>query len=300
MSFIECPKCKKEIQDDFKICPYCKTKLKTTIENEKRIKINSLIISIMVISLFINIIQAILYFTQNKSTKIKDTTNTINAIDETSTPDTVNMISVTDNIVDSKDQEIANSTFDDDKISTEFDVKQLKWIEEYINVTYYHCDLVITNNTQKTYVIKYDIEYYDKENNVIGSSSGETRPVAAGQPYYVSAYLDDQDFEYIKYKISPEPSYDVAFNPSYITAEVKSTGAKGKYVASLTNKDSYDYEFAGVNVVFYSGDTIVAVEKVYTTNSDYLLPSGETITNDFKCRKENDRIECYIFGRYAD
>jgi hypothetical protein len=75
MNFIECPKCKKEIQEEFDYCPYCKTRITNKEPKVNKTKFNKTILCIMIISLFVNVFQAILYFSQTKTTNKIDYKN---------------------------------------------------------------------------------------------------------------------------------------------------------------------------------------------------------------------------------
>lgn len=170
-------------------------------------------------------------------------------------------------------------------------------LSEYIlNGSWYtYHFVIIQNNTDKTLNVSTNSKAYATDGTLVSVDSSEFDALGAG---CVSAIWEmfntDEEVAYCDTKItSKTPKYyeSVIQDLSY-----EETLIKDGVIYEVTNNSSEAAKFVEGYALFFNGNEIVDWERNYFTDDDSEIKPGDTINQQFNCRKAFDRVEFYLNG----
>lgn len=170
-------------------------------------------------------------------------------------------------------------------------------LSEYIlNGSWYtYHFVIIQNNTNKTLNVSTNSKAYATDGTLVSVDGSEFDALGAG---CVSAIWEmfntDEEVAYCDTKItSKTPKYyeSVIQDLSY-----EETLIKDGVIYEVTNNGSEAAKFVEGYALFFNGNEIVDWERNYFTDDDSEIKPGDTINQQFNCRKTFDRVEFYLNG----
>lgn len=120
----------------------------------------------------------------------------------------------------------------------------------------------VTNNNNKDVDLKIEVEFYDENEKIVGSS--EDYIFGVGAKAQIVSEMYDTPEKYSTYKIYTDA--DESIYKTYFD-EIEVTDNKtDKVVAQVKNNSKDTIEYMEIAVVFYQGETVVGYDSEYVTN----------------------------------
>lgn len=157
--------------------------------------------------------------------------------------------------------------------------------------------MFITNNSNQLVQIEAQITAYDAQGNAVDSASGYVRALSPGQTSYVDAWFEDselaQSFDY-SLEVTEEDYYRSIEDVTY-TYDLTADGV----VIAATNNGDADAWFVRACAVFLKNGIPVDMDWSYITNSNSVIPAGETLTEELNCYADDgfDEVIFALDGR---
>lgn len=213
---------------------------------------------------------------------------------EEPTPDTTEL--VTETVAEPVTEPAPDTKPREENISELLSFETVEWHKHYINADHYHCDLIVTNNSQQLVTAKFAIKYFDAAGNVIGVSNVSTEALGSGETHFLSA-SNEAPFEYAEVSITsakPDGRYngslaDVSCNDYAVNSE--------KVIFEVTNNGDAAVSFVRANVLFYNGDEVIDSDYAYAVDDDNELKPGATLMSEVSTNKSFTSYRIFYYGR---
>lgn len=136
----------------------------------------------------------------------------------------------------------------------------------------------VTNTSDKTVDVEINITAKDADGKMVGSGSDRVLAVGSGQTSGLWTTFDDwksiDSFEYVL-NVSESSYQSIKDSVSF-----DHNATDNRVVVSATNNGEKDAEFVWVDVVFLKNGEMVDFREIMVTNSDSVLPAGQTLTGE--------------------
>lgn len=186
----------------------------------------------------------------------------------------------------------------EENFSELLNIETVKWHKHYINADHYHCDLIVTNNSQQLVEAQFSIKYFDASGNVIGVGSASTEALGPGASHLLTA-SNESPYEYAEVSIS-SAKVDDAYNGSMENVVCNDYIVNGeKVIFEATNNGNAAVEFVRADVLFYNGDEVVDHDYAYATDGDNELKPGATLMAEVSTSKSFTSYRIFYYGRIS-
>ena len=136
----------------------------------------------------------------------------------------------------------------------------------------------VTNTSDKTVDVEIDITAKDSDGEMVGSGNDQVLAVGSGQTSGLWTTFDDwrsiDSFDYVLNV--KESSYQSIKDAVSFEHEERSD----RVVISAINTGDKDADYVWVDVVFLKDGEMVNFREIMLTNSDSILPAGQTLTGE--------------------
>lgn len=136
----------------------------------------------------------------------------------------------------------------------------------------------VTNTADKTVDVEINITAKDADGKMVGSGDDQVLAVGSGQTSGLWTTFDDwrsiASFDYVLNV--KESSYQSIKDSVSFEHEERSD----RVVISATNTGDKDADYVWVDVVFLKDGEMVNFHEIMLTNSDSVLPAGQTLTGE--------------------
>ncbi|MBR1731396.1 MAG: FxLYD domain-containing protein [Ruminococcus sp.] len=172
-------------------------------------------------------------------------------------------------------------------IADSLDVKEYR----VTGLEYEHIVFVITNNSKTDCALEVDVNFYDKDKNVVDTQDEQLEAIGAGQTSVMAVYANEK-FESYTYDFIPyESSYYVAVTKDL---DLKVEEGDNKLTASVTNNGTATALFTTVNTLFFKGDEVLYFDKSYVGDDNTEIAPDKTETKEIMNFTDSDRYETYL------
>ena len=183
-----------------------------------------------------------------------------------------------------------------ENIAELLNIETVKWHKHYINADHYHCDLIVTNNSQQLVEAQFTIKYFDASGNVIGISNVSTEALGPGASHLLTA-KNESPYEYAEVSITSAKADD-RYNGSMENVACNDYAVNGeKVIFEVTNNDDAAVAFVSAYVLFYNGDEVVDSDYAYAIDDDNELKPGATLMAEVSTNKSFTTYRIFYYGR---
>ena len=183
-----------------------------------------------------------------------------------------------------------------ENIADLLDIETVKWHKHYINADDYHCDLIITNNSQQLVEAKFAIKYFDASGNVIGVSNVSTEALGPGASHLLSAE-NESPYEYAEVSVTSASADDQYKGSMENVACTDYTVNGEKVIFEVTNNGDAAVSFVSAYVLFYNGEEVVDYDFAYAIDDDNELKPGATLIAEVSTKKSFTDYRIFYYGR---
>lgn len=184
----------------------------------------------------------------------------------------------------------------EENIADLLEIENVKWHKHYINADHYHCDLIVTNNSQQLVEAEFSIKYFDASGNVIGVSNVSTEALAPGASHLLTAN-NESPYEYAEVSITSAKADD-RYNGSMENVTCNDYAVNGeKVIFEVTNNGDAAVAFVRAYVLFYNGEEVVDTDYAYAIDDDDELKPGATLMAEVSTNKSFTTYRIFYYGR---
>lgn len=175
-------------------------------------------------------------------------------------------------------------------------IETVKWHKEYINADDYHCDLIVTNNSQQLVEAQFAIKYFDADGNVVGVSNVSTEALDPGATHLITD-SNESPYDYAEVSVtSAEPDDRYHGGMKNVACDDYSVNGD-KVIFEVTNNGNAAVSFVRAQVLFYNGDEVVDYDYGYATDDDNELKPGVTLMSELSTNKSFTSYRIFYYGR---
>ena len=147
--------------------------------------------------------------------------------------------------------------------------------------------VVFAKNNNKTAVnMEIEVEFYDKENKIVGSDSESIESVGSNAEIAVEMYNTPSSFDNYKIFVDVEETTNITY---FDKIELTHNNNGKEIVVQVKNKSKETIEYMNVAVVFYQGDKVVGYD--YGTESDTKSGRSANFNLNYPYNKRYDNIK---------
>lgn len=198
-------------------------------------------------------------------------------------------------------QKIANSSnqninlqHTNDTVTENRDYVLLKEYRWSFYDTWFYTGLVIQNTSGVTKDFDAQVQYFDKNNQLIGVGNYSVDVIGDGQKALIKCQ-NETAFDHVEYTITAKNSRNKEVQ-SFIDIKVQTPGNKA--ILSATNMGNTVAKFVEYNCLFINNQgQAVGSGWGYLVDSDYELKPGLTEYREETCSEPFSTVEVYITGR---
>ena len=184
----------------------------------------------------------------------------------------------------------------EENIADLLEIETVKWHKHYINADYYHCDLLVTNNSHQLVEAKFSIKYFDASGNVIGISNVSTEALGPGATHLLEA-KNESPYEYAEVTITSAKA-DHRYQGSMENVVCNEYPVEDKKVIfEVTNNGDTAVSFVRATVLFYNGGEVVDCDDAYAIDDDNELKPGATLMAEATSNKSFTSYRIFYYGR---
>lgn len=184
----------------------------------------------------------------------------------------------------------------EENIAELLNIETVKWHKHYINADHYHCDLIVTNNSQQLVEAQFAIKYFDASGNVIGVSNVSTEALGPGASHLLTS-KNESPYEYAEVSIT-SAKVDDRYNGSMENVACNDYAVNGeKVIFEVTNNGDAAVAFVSAYALFYNGEEVVDTDYAYAIDDDNELKPGATLMAEVSTNKSFTTYRIFYYGR---
>ncbi|MDR1700077.1 MAG: hypothetical protein LBR68_02695 [Lachnoclostridium sp.] len=181
--------------------------------------------------------------------------------------------------------------FNQDAVIKQLQVTKYEWKDLYD----FNVGLAITNNSNYTLEIECEVLFYDKKNNVIGTSSDDKSAIEKGSETYFS-FTNEEKYHHYDYSLTvAEESF---YEPIWSSLQYTFKETSKKFILSVANKGNKAASFVEYDILLFKKGKVASTEWGYAIDNDDEIKPGKTIHEDFEKYGESyDSYKVFLNAR---
>lgn len=143
----------------------------------------------------------------------------------------------------------------------------------------------VANTSEKTVDVEINITAKNANGEMIGSATDQVLAVGSGQTSGLWATFDDwRSIDSFDYELNVKES---TYQSIQDTVTFDHNAIDSHVIVSATNNGEKDADIVWVDVVFLKNGKMVDFREIMLTNSDSVLPAGQTLTGEGEIYSQN-------------
>ena len=166
-------------------------------------------------------------------------------------------------------------------------VEGMPYSDEYSNKLF----LFLTNESGAACDLSINVDFFDKNGNIVGTTSGYVDAFDNGTTVVTNYYCDDP---FAKYEYSVAASETDYYLPVDKDLKVEVSKATNKAIVSITNNGKIAAKYPQYYAFFYKDGKLVYDNWGYCDDADSEIKPGATERDEASCYEEFDDVKVFV------
>ena len=180
-----------------------------------------------------------------------------------------------------------NSVVGEGKTAEGIKVEGLSAFTEYSNQLF----LILTNESGTDCNVTVNVDFFDKNGNIVGTTSGYVDAFVDGTSVAESFYCDDP---FAKYEYNVASSDIDYYLPVDKDLKVEVNKATNKIIISITNNGKVAAKYPEYTALFFKDGKLVYDNWGFCDDADSEIKPGATERDECSCYEEFDDVKVYV------